>query len=335
MTSSVYETFTYDLLNNSDKTIGRLSGVESGGSLTFSVSADVRGQGSLNVTKLKDVDWLHSRVRVSYNGIPLITAIPAVPQENYRSTSVGYTVNLLDKSSILLGDNFGGTYAVAAGSNIISKVVEVIQSTGETAIAIEASSLTLANDVVWEANTSKLRIVNDLLAAANYFALWCDGMGYFRSTPYTSPTYRGISYTFVDDSGGMYLPEFSRSYDPYGVPNRVICIGKTDGDAPLQKTAVDTTAPFGYPYRPWSTQTFTDVEYADAANLQAIADRKLADAQQVSETFEFTHPYLGFDLNEVVSFTNARLGTRLATVQKQTYSLTTGGLIKSIVRSIK
>jgi hypothetical protein len=334
MKSSFEETFTYQLLNNSDVVLGTLNGVQDGGSLEFSVSTDVRSTGSITLTKLKDIDWLHSRVRVYYNELPLITAIPSVPAENYDDAETTMQVDLYDKTLILLGDNFGGSYSVAAGTNIISKVIEVIQSTGETKIAIEPSTATLANTIVWEANTSKLKIVNDLLGAANYWSVWCDGMGYFRSSPYTAPAYRPVMYNFVDDATGMYLPAFTRNYDPFSVPNRYICVGKTDGDVEaLSATATDESGgPFSYPGRPWLTVTETDVSYVDMTNLEAIAQRKLNDAQQVGETLTITHPYLGFGLNEVVTFTNKRYDTHRAVVQRQEWNLEVGGLIDTDLR---
>ena len=335
MQSSYVEEFKYELLDNQDRFMGNLTNIAAGGSLDFSVSANVKGQGSISLTKTKDIDWLHSRVRVSYNNEPLITAVPSIPSENYDSTSVTMEVDLLDKTSILAGDNFGGMYTVAAGTNIIAKVIEVIQSTGETKVAIDPSSLVLASAITWDANATKLNIVNDLLSAANYWSVWTNGLGYFRSYPYLAPSYRPVMHNFVDDAQGLYLPAFTRNYDPFNVPNRYVVLGKTDGGIEaVRKEATDTTLPYGYPYRPWLTTTEADVDYSDDATLQAIANRKLADAQQVTETFEFSHPFIKFGLNDVVTFTNSKLGTRTAVVQKQTYSLQTGGLVKSTIRSL-
>ena len=337
MRASFEETFTFDLLDTNDNILGRLNGVQSGGSLDYSVSADIRGSGSINLTKTGDVDWLHSRVRVYYNDIPLITAIPKIPAESYDDAQVTMQVDLYDKTMILMDDNFGNAYGVAAGSNIITAVKAVIASTGDTKINIESSSATLATTLVWEANTPKKTIVNDLLNAANYWGIWCDGLGYFTSGPYIAPSYRPVMYDFVDNEEGIYLPAFERNYDPFAVPNRYNVIGKTDGNVEaLVKSAVDVDplSPYSYPLLPWHTITLTGVEYSDAANLQEIADRQLVESRQISETFELSHPYLGFGLNQVVTFTNAKLGTRRAVVQKMTYSLQTGGLIKSTIRSL-
>lgn len=327
------ESFRYDLLDRFDNVVQRLDGVLPGGTLDFSVSADIRGSGSVQAFGLNGIDWLLHRIRVTYTAdelvVPVITALVSVPTEQHSSPGVATQIDLYDKTSILLEDNFGATYAVAAGTNIIDKVVEVIASTNELKVAIEPSTATLTNSMVWEPNTPKLRIVNDLLDAANYFSVWADGLGFFRSVPYTAPAYRAVRYNFVDDETGLYLPAFTRSYDPYSVPNRFIVVGKTDGETEaLSKTA---TVDDG---RPWRTRTETDVEYADEATLQAIAERKLATARQVGETFDITHPYLGFGLNDAVTFTNQRVEQRLAVCQKQTWTLQAGGLILSTLRTV-
>lgn len=335
------ESFIYELLDSHDNIVSRLNGVQSGGNFQASVFNEVRSQASFTMTQTENIDWLSNRVRVShlYEGVtyPLVTGIPSVPEQAFNGSEVTMNVDVFDKTIVLRDDTFGAAYAVPAGTNIVTAVQAVIASTGETAIAIEQSAATLAVGIAWDANTNKLKIVNDLLDAGNYFALFCDGLGNYRATPYTSPAYRAVQYNFVDDETGMYLPAFTRNYDPFAVPNRYIVIGKTDGTVEaLVKTATDSTGtPYSFDVRGrYVTLSESDVDYSDAANLQAIADRKLAEARQVSETFEVKHPYLGFGLNDVVTFTNSRLDTRTAVVQKQTYSLQTGGLISSQIRTL-
>jgi len=336
------ESFKYELLDNSDRIVTTLNGVQDGGSFTDSVFNEVRGSASFTLTQTQSINWLKSRVRISHvyegNAYPMITGIPSVPEQAFSDTEVTMNVDLFDKTIILRDDTYGVAYGVAAGTNIITKVIEIIQSTGETSIGLEGSTATLATGMVWDANTSKLKIVNDLLSASNYFALYCDGLGRYMATPYVAPDYRAVQYNFIDDADGMYLPAFTRNYDPFSVPNRYIVIGKTDGAVEaVVKTAIDTsTSDYSYNSRGrWITLTETDVDYVDAANLQAIADRKLSDARQIAEKFTISHPRLGFGLNDVVTFTNTKLGkTVRAVCQAQSYSLKTGGLISSQIRTV-
>src|SRR5690606_30012693 len=123
----------------------------------------------------------------------------------------------------------------------------------------------LTSPMVWEAGTSKLRIVNDLLAAIDYNSLWVDGQGNFRATPYVRPAARSITYSILNDESGaalvreladgqesIYLDEWSRDRDVYGVPNKVVAVATGTGDEePLVGVATneDPASPFSEPSR--------------------------------------------------------------------------------------
>lgn len=340
------EEFTFQLLNLKDEVLGTLDGVQDGGQLDFSTSAEIRGSGNIDVQPVAAIDWLKVRVRISYrlgqnNLIPLITAIPKAPGEEHSGPGMKVKVDLYDKLLVLSDDSFGASYGLPAGTVIIDAVAAVIASTGETALALTESSAVLSSAMVWDASTSKLRIVNDLLAAAGYFSLFCDGLGRYRALPYVAPSARGVSWAFADDENGLYKPEWSRFRDVFSVPNRYICVGRTEGEmAAAVEIATDTDpdSPFSYTSRGrWITRTDTDVEYADSnpSNLLAIAQRRLVEAQQISESFEIQHPWLQFGLNDVVSFTNERMGRAVpCVVQKQSVRLSVGGLVTSTLKAV-
>lgn len=331
------EGFRFDLLDLGDNVLGGLPGVlGDAGSLESSVYATIRGSGNLGL-RASGVDWLAHRVRVSYvlgdTVVPLITAIPRAPVEKHTATGTSLDVELFDKTVILSEDAFGASYGLPAGANIVDAVADVITSTGEpeSALLLVPSSDTLAAGVVWVAGTSKLKIVNDLLDAAGYFALYCDGLGRFRADPYTTPSSRPVEWQF-EGSRGLYLPEWTRDADVFAVPNRYVCVGRTEGDAAaLMSVAEDVSdGPFSYGSRGrWISRTDTDVEAASQGVLDLIAARRLFEAQQVTETFEFVHPWLPFGLNSVVEFAGVR-----AAVWKQSVKLTTGGLITSTARRL-
>lgn len=328
------ESFLYELLDSNDNLVGVLDSVHPGGNLDFSVSAEAKGSGSITMTKTNDIDWLTSRIRVSYvwdgNVVPLITALPSIPAEEY-ATTVTLKVDLRDKLAILATDKFGYSFSIAAGANIISAVLSILDSAGQTRRLIDPSSATLTGGRVWEPNDSKLKIINDLLEAAGYVSLFCDGLGNYRSFPYTVPRARPIMWIFEDLKGrGSYLPEFVRNYDPYSVPNKVIAIGKTTGATEaLSSEALDYDSPYGYNARGfWLPEVITDVE----GDLALAANRRLIDKRSVYETFNVTHPWLAFSIyghENRVQFRGID-----AVCQQQTWTLSEGGLIKSTLRVV-
>ena len=340
LTSHRAEGFRFGLLDLNDQVVGSLGGVEeNSGSLSFSVYADIRGSGNLTVNNA-DVDWTRHRVRISYllgegddqTVVPLITAVPRAPVEAHKATGVSVDLELYDKTLILSEDTFGVSYAIPAGTNPITAVSSVITSTGQPAPALlTATTDTLATAMVWEAGTSKLKIINDVLDAAGYFALFTDGYGQYRAEPYTSPQTRPTMWTFEGDHA-VYLPEWTRDADVFAVPNRYVCVGTTDGLLPaLSAVATDESdGPFSYASRGrWITKADVDVEATSQTVLDLLAERRLYEAQQVTETLVWTHPWLPFGLNEVVQFNGVR-----AVVWKQSVRLSVGGLITSTARRL-
>jgi hypothetical protein len=79
----------------------------------------------------------------------------------------------------------------------------------------------------------------------------------------------------------------------------------------------------------------TDVPADSPATLAAIAQRKLTEAQQIAATYTIRHPWLPFTLNDVVEAYFPRSGEQVrASVQRQTISLTAGGLIRTTMMGV-
>lgn len=335
LSTSITEDYLYELLDTHDHVLRTLDGVRPGGLLESSIHADIRSSASLRIRLTEEIDWLTHRVRISYilDGVttPLLTGLAAVTDETTDAAAgVELQLDLYDKTSILAEDGYGQAYAVPAGANLIDAAIAVIASTGETTIAIPTSAATTATGIVWPADTSKLRIVNDLLTAAGYFTVWCDGLGWYRSEPYTPPAGRPLRFEFDTAATDPYLPTLARTYDPYKVPNRVRIVGKTDGAAePLMAEATDERPenPFSQLNRGfWRTHVEIDVETTDIA---AWAARRLAELQQVYEAHEVTHPWMPATLNDA-----GRFRGRLAVIQKQRQRLAVGGLVTSALRTV-
>ncbi|HEU0165866.1 MAG TPA: hypothetical protein VFQ54_12545, partial [Thermomicrobiales bacterium] len=184
---------------------------------------------------------------------------------------------------------------------------------------------------VWDAGTTKLDIVNDLLAALNYRSLWVDMTGQFQATPYVVPANRppaydllpGIVKEFIDGPTSIYLDAWSRDRDIYGVPNKVIAIQSSDGDTdPLvgQWTNEDPDSPFSYPSRGrWITTVLTGVQTPDfsgeddpaaatVAFLDAVAQRSGIAASSTQSTIALKTIPVPVQLLDVVRFANDPAG---------------------------
>src|SRR5690606_16933864 len=150
--------------------------------------------------------------------------------EEWEDTGRVWKLSLLDRTTVPSQDVVDQSYAVAAGTNILQEVRSILASCGEYISIDESVSLATRSGMVWEAGTSKLHIINDLLDAAGYTSLWLDGWGNFQTTPRVLPADRSIEYELlagvprelVDGSRAIYSSDWTRERDSFGVPNKVI-----------------------------------------------------------------------------------------------------------------
>lgn len=285
------EAWRYDLLNTDDLVVGSLTDVL-GGQVEMATFADIKTKGSLTMEgpEVTSVDWLHSRVRVWYTpdgwvtSWPLITGIPATPRMDWVDGTPSAQIDLYDKLLIPMVAKTTTTYTVDAGANPVAAAVTALAAAGQTAVTFTPTSETLGVAMVWDAGVTYLRIINDLLAAANYWSLSADGLGSYRMHPYQAPSTRGVSYTSRSGGTGIHAPEFGAEVDLFAVPNRWTSVATSDGDtAPLTATATDYTSAYGYNARGyWVDDGDADVAIASQAALDAHAARKLVDAQSVT-----------------------------------------------------
>jgi hypothetical protein len=334
-----------DLLSRTEASLGELTGVRAG-KVEQTANASIKGAGSIDVTDAgQPVDWLNDRIRpvVMIEGIPefaLGVFIAAETPEKWAGTGRSWAVKLLDKTSILDKEKIPATYALEAGTVITSTVAALIASTGETNIAVTPSAATLPSPLAWNPTTSKLKIVNDLLAVAGYYSLFCDSSGQYRGEPYARPAVRPIRWEFLDSDRGIYAPDFERDIDLYSIPNRFTAVGQGDGTTEaLVATATneDPASPYSYPSRGrWIDDGATGVEAADQETLDAYARRRLIELTSPTSSVAVRHALVpGLTANDVVRFRRVPAGIDARhVVIKTEISFDPTALVKSTLREV-
>ena len=337
------EEYWIDLLDADDNYIRTLSSAPVGGTLNFNVNAQIRGGGKITVVNDSAIDWMSNRLRVWFrrdgeDEIALGTFIPTVP--GYMKTPIGSEVDveMHDKTQVLVEDEVDGTYLLPAGTVVTQAVRDLIQGAGESNFAITASTLTLPGDLSWEAGTTKLRIINDLLNTINYFSLWTDGMGVFQAIPYSRPAARPLARTFTKSQASIHLPNWEREQDIASVPNKIVLKGEGDAEDEALigiATNEDPNSPFSYQRRGnrWITRTEDGVEAADQSTIDALARRRLIDLSSPSATIVVEHLVVPMQLNGVVRFVSPPVDT-LAVVETLKYSLRPGALVEAKWREV-
>ena len=311
--------FRFDILDREENHLSTLQGVQPGGTLEFTNATSIKGGGTITVTDLseridgKPIDWLNIRIRPVCliegidREIPLGIWLASVPSENWSEYGRVWEVELLDKASILddvWTDPSTGepdAYSAVSGANVVSLIRALIEETGESAAAIVNNSTTLANNMTWDAGSTRLLIINELLEAAGFFSLWVDYEGQFQVVPYILPADRPPEYVstgpFERDSGNSVMsPDFSVEKDIYTIPNRFIAFSQGDEETPaLRAIAVNTDpdSPFSYISRGrWITEVASDVETTGQSSLDLYAQRRLITATSKTAKLEVSHAFL-------------------------------------------
>lgn len=352
--------FRVETLDRDDNLTGVLDGIEPGGELKWSAQASVKGGGQITVNdRQRGIDWLNTRLRFVHiaaddyrepKETPLGVFLPAAPVADWKNGRRAWTVDLLDKNSILdtdiVTDPVGNpvTIGYPAGTPVLATVKAIIADAGETspAIRLEDDPL-LSGPMTWDAGTTRLKIINDLLDAANYFSLWCDGNGHYRATPYTRPSSRTPIYDlaapFREGPTALFSDEWKHDQDIYAVPNRYVAIGSGDEDeeAPVAvATNTNPDSPFSYQSRGrWITETEDGVEAVDQDALDAYAQRQLDAREQVASKMEIEHVFLADMLvNSVIRFSAGDQQNVLATVTNIKVPLDPLALTASNIREV-
>lgn len=317
------------LLNELDEPISRLDGVV-GGSVTLQGLTRLGGHGTLDLDdRGHEIDWMRHRVQSVYStgseSWPVSTMMLSSPTENYSSVGLSYSVGLLPKTQVIDEDAYDHSFSVAAGANIINTAVSVLESTGETRIAVTPSSAVLSNPQAWDAGESKLTIINELLEAAGYWSLWCDGSGQFRVEPYVNPADREPAYEFVQGEHAVHMADWVREQDLSSVPNRFVAVGQGDDETPpLVGVAEnhDPNSPFSFQARGrWITRTETGVEAVSQRVIDDLAQRRLLGLMSPVEHVQVTHAVLPLNPNDAVLFTDSGYSQKL-TVQNMSIPFT-------------
>jgi hypothetical protein len=304
--------------------------------------AAISGGGRLTVEDLgQGVDWLRDRVRlwweVDDRAWPLGTFLASVPVQRWDDTGrLVWDVELLDAVTVLAEDAVEATYSVAAGAVVTDVVAQVITDAGEQA-AVTPSAETLLAAQTWPAGTTRLRIVNDLLAAVNYFAIRSDGYGRLAAQAYRAPALRPVRYTFEPGAAAIHSAEMSREQDLYAVPNRVVLISAADGDT----EALVAVATNDDPGDPLSTvgrgRTIVVVEEGVEATSQAVLDeiavRRLLDLSSSHATVEITHAVVPLDVNDVMRVSVGGV-LRTGAVQRTSVELAVGAQARTVLAEV-
>lgn len=249
---------------------------------TFTVDAnavDDRGN-AVTIDPLADhiAVFMDLLVDGSYTlGLPMGLFALNVPRKRFEPGGETWEIAASDNGIHLMEATTTVSYTVAASANYITgaNAVKAILDALGLAHALPTTALTLPVARTWPAGTPWLRVVNDLLHAANMYSLWFDasGIARTRTTDDLSTTTPNVTYTGED----FVLIPIAEEAETTRLANQVVAVVNDPSQAPLTSTRTNAD-----PDSPISTvslgRTITRVlsaEAADQTTLDAIADNYL------------------------------------------------------------
>ena len=353
--------------NGIDRLVGSLDGV-SEGTLTWNQNSAVKGGGKARVVDLatakegmlRIADLTLESVRV--RPVCVIAGLPENPlgvflvsaaKEEWEGTGRAWSLELLDKCTVPSQDSVDASYSVAAGTLILQEVRAILASSGEYIAIDESSTVATASGMAWEAGTSKLSIINDLLSVAGYTSLWMDGWGNFQVTPRVLPADRSILYEVLgfprelrDGEQAIYKPDWTRDRDSFSVPNKVIAVQAAGGEDAAALVGVwtneDASSPYSYQARGrWVPHVLDSVECpvgttaAIVAFLQSRARATLVQMSAVQAQVKIEHLPIPVRVSDVLRFSHTKAGIDARhTITRIELNTSPLGLMKSTLQEV-
>lgn len=296
------------LIGMDGRNLGQIGGVVSGGTITGNRNQRARTGGTLTikadaaVTSWNGAD-IQPFIRVNGHEWLLGTFIPDTPTAQVDATGVTMTVELQSRLTRLDGTQLPATLSVAAGVNVPTYVTNLIRDAGLPFTNIRPGNVHTRTALVFDPGTPLLTVCNELLASVDYWALDTDPHGNIVSGPYVSPVVKTPAWTFTPGPDAIHSATWERTEDRNSVPNRVILHTASYGETPaLTATAIneDPASPFSYPARRFYVDRSDTVEAETQAQLQAMANRRLAELSTPAVTASVQVAPVPLALNDVV-----------------------------------
>lgn len=200
----------------------------------------------------------------------------------------------------LLHIDAGISYTQAIEARLAEAGIALVSSTDSDAVLPEARE--------WNVGTSRLSIINELLAEINYNPLWFDAEGLAVLQPVSVPDAANIKHRIRSSDPGILLrSSVQKSVDIYRTPNVFIAVcSNPDKSGVMRAVAVNDNlqSPLSTIRRGRSISTVIQVQnIADATELQAFADRARNDSLITGEQIRITTGLLpGYGVDDVIGF---------------------------------
>lgn len=346
------ERFSVLVLDGQDRPLGDEYDI-TGGDLTFSTDARIKGGGQVTVKAHHPAEWWGTKrfqvwAHVNTYAWPLGVFLPSSPVNDHSGNGVSYSIDLQDKLLVLDQDHIEAALSIPTGTNLVDYIVALIRDAGERKVAITPSPKENKRPLVWDAGTPKLTIVNDILDYIGYFSLTCNGNGQYVASPYVVPAERPVGWEFWEGDRALFTPEYTHEQDLMNIPNKIVYICQSSGfvEGPFGVDIVETpmligvaknedpASPYSFQNRGrWITETKTDIEAESQEIIDKMALTRLENAMDPLTKVTAEAALLPLTLNDVVHF-RTEFYDMFMSVRKFDMELRPGELMQVTLRKV-
>jgi hypothetical protein len=330
--------------------------IKNSGNINIDFTRDVIGTFNCNIRNNTDINYLSDLIRPWYvlndtYRFPLGTYMLSSPKKKSDSKLVTRPIQGYDLLLALEQDKMINSYTIEAGTNVITAIETLLYIVGANLWVnadITPSDEILSTDVSYELGKSKLFIINSLLNMINYYPLWADGKGVFRSIPWTNEP--NVTYSFIDDNLSIYTPNIELTLDYTNMYNRVVIINNqlVQDTQPLYK--VWTFEDENLESHPLSYSSLgryiTKIFQSEAVSQDYVdlrARRELLKMLEIEESVKYNHAFISSRENDGLPwqgdcyrFKNSLLDVdSIYKMEVFTYNLKVGNLVNTQIKRIR
>lgn len=182
----------------------------------------------------------------------------------------------MDGTLRLQDDKMLDRFVVPAGEPYTDAVKELLLEVGLPTTSVTGSLAVLPAAMEWEPGTTRLQVLNDLLAAINYRAIRFNAAGQPVATPYVDPSTAPVLWRYDRGSTSSVMrPDGDVEFDLFEVPNRWIGYVSKPETVPLRSVLSNDN-----PFDPLSTvgRGRAIVEVIDTARIGDAPTQEILDA---------------------------------------------------------
>lgn len=290
--------FRYFLLDSKDNEKWELEDIVLTGSIKYIADADIKATANFSMKDDNSIDffkdriqpWQYIKVNGEWIGWSLGIYLLNSPTKNYNHGGTYREIEAYDKVQTLSDSKLSSRLLLKAGWNYTDEIAKVILSAGEKKINIVHSNLNLTIDKEFEIGTSKLEIINTLLAELNYHPIRANESGYFVSTPYISPSEKDIEYTFENGKADIVFDDMNDEIDYFNIANEFV-VYSSNPDAPSLRSVYINDNPLSDTSTISRGRKITDVfqidNIADQTTLNEYTKKRALEESNIDNIIRF------------------------------------------------